>query len=515
MASAPPPYGQQSFKDARRAQRDAARAQRQYWYAMRRPSLIRPFVLIGIGVIALLIQTGRLSGYAFWGWYVRWWPLLLIGLGLLSLLEWYSGRNSPYGTRSSVGGLVGIIILLAILGFAGRHAERSPFGWHFSPEDEHWGMHLFGQEHDRDAQFEEDFPAGATLRVDNPRGDINIAAASDDRIHVSAHNTVYAGNDNEADRQLDRLAPHFHLTGNQGTLTTAEVRRGSADLTIQVPKSASIVVHSGRGDVAINGVDGGVNVGADSGDIALNKIAGAVVAKMSKGDFSAHLLGGSLALSGRTNDASVAAVKGPVTLDGDFFGDVSLSQIDAPLTFHSSRTTFNVQHLPGDLSLDSGDLHVNRSTAPLRISSKAKNIVLSDVSAGPVVVSNSDGDVALQMVPPVGDIEVHNNTGGIDLTLPPSLAFHLEATANNGNVASDFKLTGGDSTEHSLQGSTAIGSPMPRIVLVSDHGDIHIQRASKMPPEAPEVPEVPMPPKPPKPPHLKVPSAGMPEPTTQ
>ena len=311
MASAPPPYpgppvsGRRAYKDAVRAQREAWRAQRSYWYALRRPSLIRPFVLIAIGVIALLIQTGKISGYAFWGWYVHWWPLLLIGLGLLSLLEWSISRNSPYGARSSLGGLVGIIILLALLGFAGHQAEQSPFGWHFSPNDQNWGMHFFGKAHDRDAQFDQDFPAGGVLVVENPHGDVNIAASTDDRIHVSAHDVVYAGNDHEANRQLDQLAPHLHLTGQRGALSTNDVARGSADLTIQLPASASITVHAGHGDISVNGINGALNVDSGHGDIALNNIGSAVVAKMSEGDFSAHLIAGSLSLSGRTNDASV------------------------------------------------------------------------------------------------------------------------------------------------------------------------------------------------------------------
>lgn len=514
MASAPPPYpGRQSYKDAARAQREAWKAQRSYWYAMRRPSIIRPFVLIAIGVVALLIQTGKISGYAFWGWYVHWWPLLLIVLGLLSLLEWFASRNSPYGARSSAGGLVGIIILLAILGIVGHHAEQSPFGWRFSPNDQNWGMHFFGKPHDRDAQFDQDFPAGGTLVVNNPHGDINIAASTDNRIHVSAHDTVYAGNDREANRRLEQLAPHLHFSGQRGQLSTADVTRGSADLTIQLPDSASVTVHAGHGDIAINGINGAVNVDSGHGDIALNKMGGAVVAKMSDGDFAAHLITGSLSLSGRTNDASVTGVKGPVALNGDFFGDVSLAKLDAPLTFHSSRTSFSVQHLPGDLSLDSGDLHLNQAFAPLRIDTKAKNIVLADLSAGPTNIQNSDGDVALQMTAPLGDVNVHNNNGGIQLTVPQGASFHLDATASQGDVSSDIKITGGDSSDHSMSGVAGSAPNAAHITLVTDHGDIRIQRGNSF--EPPEPPEAPAAPKAPKAPHLKAPAGATPEPTAQ
>src|ERR1700691_4762874 len=87
MATLPPPY----------SQRDAARAQRYYRRSLRRPSLIGPVVLIVVGVIALLVETNKLSAFHLWDWYMRWWPLLLVGVGLLSLGEWWldSRRAAP------------------------------------------------------------------------------------------------------------------------------------------------------------------------------------------------------------------------------------------------------------------------------------------------------------------------------------------------------------------------------------------------------------------------------------
>ena len=93
-ASPPPPYSpspQDSRRQARdyaRAQREQARAQRHYWrhwYGYRRASIVGPCLLLAIGIIALLLETGHLSAAQFWTWYARWWPVLLIGVGLVSL----------------------------------------------------------------------------------------------------------------------------------------------------------------------------------------------------------------------------------------------------------------------------------------------------------------------------------------------------------------------------------------------------------------------------------------------
>src|SRR5690242_9762157 len=116
-----------------RYQHDQARAQRQYWRAYwrggRRPSIIGPIILLAIGIIALLVELGRLNGYAIWNWYVQWWPLLLIALGIISLAEYFFDRRDPYARRRTGGGLVFLIVILLLVGW-GAHSAR------------HWGHRI-------------------------------------------------------------------------------------------------------------------------------------------------------------------------------------------------------------------------------------------------------------------------------------------------------------------------------------------------------------------------------------
>ena len=52
--------------------------------------------MITVGVIALLVETNELNPLHLWDWYMRWWPVLLIAVGLLSLGEWWLDRNQPW-----------------------------------------------------------------------------------------------------------------------------------------------------------------------------------------------------------------------------------------------------------------------------------------------------------------------------------------------------------------------------------------------------------------------------------
>ena len=68
-------YQRQVLKQQARAQRDMIKAQRDaYRYqirGMRRTSILGPFLLISLGVLFLLVQTGHLSGQHLWDWYGR------------------------------------------------------------------------------------------------------------------------------------------------------------------------------------------------------------------------------------------------------------------------------------------------------------------------------------------------------------------------------------------------------------------------------------------------------------
>jgi DUF4097 and DUF4098 domain-containing protein YvlB len=262
--------------------------------------------------------------------------------------------------------------------------------------------------------------------------------------------------------------------------------------------------------------------------VTLNKIGGACTAHMSGGDFSAHALTSTLTVSGRTEDANVSDVGGAVTLDGDYLGEVDVAKLRGPLSFHSSRTTFEVDHLIGDLTLDDSDLTVENAKGHIQAATHSKNITLTRV-AGPLDLETSDGDISVQLTGGDGPINLRNHNGAIELGLPADHVFNVDASAHDGSVTSDLTYSGKvERSDHSLTGNTGSGGNATPVVLVADHGDVNIKRAdAPEKPEAPEAPDadeapeapegnVPKPPKPPRPPHLRVPqSAPAPQTTTQ
>lgn len=183
--AAPPPY---SSRDYRRMQRDQAR---WYWRSFRRQSIAGPLLLIGIGVVALLVEMGKLSAASVWVWYLHWWPLLLIGIGLIYLLEWKFDQGIP-PRNHPCGGVLPLLLLLLLVAYGiegvhNFHGFDNPQGWNTRGNNPSaFLLQLFGQQHDTIRTLSQPLPSDALIQIRNPNGNLAVSPSSDNQIHVRA-----------------------------------------------------------------------------------------------------------------------------------------------------------------------------------------------------------------------------------------------------------------------------------------------------------------------------------------
>ncbi|HSY69702.1 MAG TPA: DUF4097 family beta strand repeat-containing protein [Edaphobacter sp.] len=511
-----PPYGndwkyqRRMLKEQARAQRDMLRAQREaYRYqtrSLRRSSILGPLVLIAIGIIFLLVQTGHLQGPRLWDWYARFWPMLLVGAGVIMLLEWaydqymQSDSTQPRYRRRVGGGVFTLLILLGVTGviFSGiREGGRSRLFNGLNINQDNLDEFL-GDKHESDQSMAQSFPSGASLSVDNPRGDITISGTSDDnQIHVDVHKEVYTRSDSEADSKAQRLSPSLNVSGNNVTLSVPAMDGARADLTITVPAAASPTVNSNHGDVKINAIKGSVIVTANHGDVELSAITGPIMTRINNGDasFSAHSVTGQLTLEGHGRDTTLSDLSGPVTMTGEFFGDTHFEHIRGPIKFHTSRTDFQLARLDGDIEISANsDLSTTDALGPVTLTTRNRNINLERIG-GDVSVTNRNGSVEVTCAPPLSNVTVENRNGSVTVTAPEQSSFAYQFDATNGDIESDFseiKVPDGGMQKKTISGTTGKGGPLLRIT--TSQGDISVKKGSLMP----------LPPMPPAPPKLTV-----------
>jgi DUF4097 and DUF4098 domain-containing protein YvlB len=502
-------YYHEQQKAAWKAQREAMKAQHRAWkenykhiYGPHVPSLVGPILLIGVGVVALLVLTGKLDSAIFWTWYGSWWPLLLIAAGVLMLGEWaWDVRRKTPVHRG--GGFVWMLIILAILGV-------SAAGWHKG-----WGMHFFGGQDDDFSGFfglpahETDrpaltqaIPANATIQIQNPRGDVSITAGEQSAIEVQTHEFAYSGSDEAAQKIFDAEAPRISVNGNTVTVTSASGNNGRVNLTISIPKTARVALNAGKGDVTATGLGAGLTLNAH-GDVQLNNLNGPVEVRFTSGrhDFSAHQVQGDVTLSGDCEDFTLSDIKGKVTQSGDILGDVHFERVAGPLRLHTSVTDLEVAELTGELNLDSDNLSVNEAKGQVRVITHAKDIDLSQIY-GDTYVENRNGRVAVE---PAGtySVSVQNSKGDIEISLPPNASATIDGRTRNGQIENEFGLPVSGDVSKIVSGR--IGSGVAKIALSTDNGDVKIKKGSSIQTSAQPMNSVPAPnaQRQPNAPHLK------------
>jgi DUF4097 and DUF4098 domain-containing protein YvlB len=533
----PPPYGQPPFgqppygqpytgdprdyyryqkeqrKAAFRAQREAWRAQRDMMRAQNRalrvPSIAGPIILISIGVIFLLVMTGHLQADIFWEWIGRWWPLLLIGLGLVAFAEWAIDLRSDQPRVRRSGGYVFLVLLLIVIG-----ASASGFQHFWGPLRAEFGdngddfFNTFGRpQHDLDQPvLDTKIPANAQIEIQNPRGDVSIAAGDDTQMAVTAHQVAYANSDSDAAKIFDSQKAHVTVSGNAVLVKVDGNSSGRTNLTITVPHSASVNVNTAHGGVTVAGLTGNVDAEVQHGDMETTAITGHVHAHMSnEGDFSAHDIQGDVTVEGSGGDLTISDIHGSVTLNGEYSGDIHLERADKSVHFHSSRTDMELGRLPGDLSMSLDSLHVTQVVGPIRVITHSKDIEMSQVS-GESHIEDKDGRVELGLAGAYAT-DIKNNKGDIEVSIPEGVGMDVEGRTRNGDIMTDFPLVTSGDENKSISGN--IGKGGPKLTISTENADLHLHKgteaAEPAPPAAPKAPKAPTAPPAPNLPHLKAP----------
>ena len=504
-----PPYGG-DWKYQRRILRDQARAQRdQYRYqrrAMRRRSILGPVVLVAVGIVFLLVQTGHLQNDLLWDWYGHWWPFLLILAGVVLLAEWGIDHARPqdpqqlYVRRSIGGGVFSLLALLAIVGLivgaTRNHREYFVHGFGLSPDNLE---EFLGDKHESDQVLTEAFPAGGSLSVDNPRGDVSITGISaDNQIHISLHKQVYSRSDSDAENKARELSPKLSTSGNILCVSLPTLNGAVADLTISVPASAAATINANHGDVQVNQLKAPVTITANHGDVSVSGIKGSILTHINNNgsSFSAHDITGPVSLEGHVGDLTLSDINGPVSLSGEIFGSTHLEHITSSLKLHTSRTDFQLARLDGAMDIGNTDFSADQCVGPVVLTTGNRNITLERIT-GDLSVTNRNGSVDLISAPPMGNVTVQNRNGSVSLTVPDHANFTVSAETSDGDVENDFSLSSQErDNRKTLNGTVGKGGSLVRIN--TSQGDVAVKKASiaplpPMPPRPPAQPADPAP----------------------
>jgi hypothetical protein len=117
-----------------------------------------------------------------------------------------------------------------------------------------------------------------------------------------------------------------------------------AAMTVRVPAGAAVTLHSGEGDLHLDGLSGPVRVDAGAGDISASELSGPVALQTGSGDIDAHDLTGAVTLASSSGDVAGDGLSGARAKASSGDGDVEL-------LFSGPPSTADVETGSGDVTV--------------------------------------------------------------------------------------------------------------------------------------------------------------------
>lgn len=453
-----------------------------YYSPRRQRSLFGPIVLIAIGVVLLLRNFGVISTRGFWIWFSNYWPILLILLGVIKLIEYMWARASGNPSPRLGAGAIVFLVFFIIFGITTTRVSR--VDWHGlgqnigiddDPDVSDFFNGMFGSRYDFSDNFSQ--PVNATqMRILTSRGDIKITASADNQIHAIIQKALRSDSQNNANQLNDSTHPQIVQQGDVAVLdlSSGNYQRGEFDLDLQLPAKVSVTVTTRRGDITVSQRDGNVELSTDHGDVNFDQIKGDAVLHLRNGSITGKDISGNVTVDGSVHDTDISDVKGTLTMTGTYWGDLQLARIAKRVHFTTARTNLEFARLDGDFEMQPDDLRASAITGPFRLDTRSKGVHLEDVS-GDIHIQNRNATIELQPKLPLAPIDVNNVHGDIRLNVPASAGFQLNAESVGGDINTDFDLAvDNDRRNSSIRANVGKGGPL--VMLKSDHGTIEVKK---------------------------------------
>jgi DUF4097 and DUF4098 domain-containing protein YvlB len=462
-------------------------------------SVAGPLILIVIGILFLL----RNFGYTLPLFHdcARYWPLLLVVIGLVRLGEFFYARSTGRPAPRMGGGTVFLLIIVIIVGtsLSAVYHGRDQINWgplRDNVEVDDNFMHLFGNEYSFDGEVTQPMSTGGTVRVNCDRGNITVNNWDQPQVKVVYRKRIFATSQDEANSTNQATTPRLQAEGSmvdvQANTEGAGPKGVVADMEIFVPQKADLELTERHGDISITQRAGDIKVSSQHGDVTLDQVTGNVNLTTRHGSLKVSNLTGNLMADGRLNDLVLDSITGTALVTADIFGDTRISKLQKGVTIRTSRTELQMARLDGVLTMDSGDMQGDGLLGPVSLATKAKDINLRNLK-GDVRISDDHGDINLETgsAAGMGNLDVTTHHGDVHLRLPSKANFQYQVVTRHGEVSSDFENMRAESHAKSSSASGTVGKGGVKVTVTSDTGDIAITKTEESmaaPPEPPVPP---------------------------
>jgi hypothetical protein len=445
-----------------------------------RSSIFGGLLLILLGILFLLARFN--PDLRMWHLFWRYWPLLIILWGIAKLVDNMSAHQTgqtrpPLLTGGEAALLVLVVFVLAGMGIYSRVREKMG--------DLNIDIGLFDHKASESQELgPKSIPAGSHVTVTTGRGSITAHGGDSNDLSVSVEESAEGVTDAAAQDRLKSLKVVIEQTRDGYLVHPMNSEGGgeqiTVDLDVTLPKKVSLTANSNHGDINISGISGAVTAGTKHGNIEIHDSGSDVAAELETGDARIANVLGSVHLTGRGNEINVNDVAGDATFEGEFYGPIHIRNVTKTTHYISQKADLTLAHMTGRLELDSGEINVSDVDGPAKLNTHDKDMEVENI-AGRLDITDTHGSIKVSYSqPPRADINISNESGEVDLTLPSDSKFEISAVSRSGELQSDFDDPSLKQDNENGTGRLTgkVGSQGPKIQITTSYGTIYLHKSS-------------------------------------
>ncbi len=440
---------------------------------MRQRSLTGPLMLLIVG--GLFLWRNLHPETPVFEIISQYWPFLLIGWGVLRLIEvtlWRPDRVSGF-----TGGEVALVIIICIAGSMLWSARQH--GIRFDSR----GLAWWGSSYDYPVDAKAPLANAKKIVFENPRGSIKVSGADTTDVTITGQKSIRAYARPDADHTNGATPLEVVPQGDRLLIRTnqdhaPDSQSISDDLEVTVPRGVSVEARWHNGDYEVHDVTGDLELTSDRGDVRVSRVDGNVRLDIVRSELIRAIdVKGRMDIQGRGSDVELENIGGQVTINGSFTGSLDFKKLAKPLLFEGTRNTeLSVQAVPGHISINLSEFNGNDLVGPIRLVGNSRDIRMEQFTQS-LELENQRGDVELHPGKlPMPSIEARTGSGRLELVLPAAANFQLDATAEHGEALNDF----GGGLQQDSNGRTAtlrgkVGNG-PMMHITSSRGSIAVRK---------------------------------------
>ena len=352
-----------------------------------RPSLLGALLWIGIGVAVLLYNLNVIPN--LWSMVSRYWPILLILLGLGKVIDYYRHKE---GVSIRAGEIVGIVLLL-LIGTAITRVYNSRIGEVFrdipftiggtSVQPGEW----LGTSYTYSQEATYPLAAPTPLRFENAYGLVTIGPGSDREVRVQLRKVVFHKEESRAKEIANEIrleagpegraevAPGkveaeppsaagtaaFVVRTNRDALSSKDYRFRT-DMEIFVPKKSHVLVRNSYGEVRVANLDGKQDLSTTHKPIDVRDCTGEFL------------------VSNRYAESRLTNLTGNVTVDAR--GRVALESIKGNVDVRDEYSPVEIRDVEGSVKVTNTEssIRIAKVTKPVIIDARGTQVTVEDLS---------------------------------------------------------------------------------------------------------------------------------------